>query len=1422
MLMAPVWGLVRRLRRERAAALNPSLASRDEIDYLFDEALGRLGAMDPSSPWWKSALDALGGLAVRPDEFNHDHIKQWLSSSDVQQRLKSQARASITGAGRKASDYEVLLASYSRVSGENRQHAESVVTVALAVLQQSALQAPKDPALAAIVQATSIEQQSALEGLNARLDDVSQRLDPTRSAATSDFVTREAEGELQVILCRRASPGENPTEDLRNLLAHLSDSGKFATAANGLRARAMNWLARLEASAGNAEAAQHVVGELRSRCQTPDEVVLANIESAQGHHDSALRRLRPIDSPDARSVMFAVLAKSKGRDAALALLDQATLTSPVSFTPVGWRNVCGHLVDAGRLDDAHAVAARLPAEAFAQCADLAFVAGIACAMELLPDERRRQVLERGPLVLSHGLLDGPATPGWRQQAIARFAQAERTALENRSKLLPRLCRTWQRVLRLTDPLLRDNEVASIREAMREGRAAVGLIVLADTFGFAVDTVPLAVHLTRQELMGGLTDEERLAKLSLLKIEKRAGALIEFIETEWTQLANSCDVGALAYELVVALCEAKEFGRAIVALETHAAEIGSEDTERLRLMVAGGQGTDPSASALAMFRRTGSLVDLHNLVLSFERASRWRELVPHSRELFEREPNRDNALRHLRAMNLARATATDVIVFLDGTEKQISPSHEIDFERAWALFRLGRFLEAQAVVHKLVAERDSIKDISLDLNLTIQSGDWDRFPTVLERAWSRRSEFEPATLLTLAQVAGLDQPQRALELAREAVLRAPDDLAVLLAAYAIAIEAGRDDEGAPWMQRAMQMSTVDGPIQRYSFRELVALVASDDGREKYARLRRAEVPLHFAATMFNAPLTRLLVTIPRASQDESDARRRQPVPFRAGARQPIDCSAFKRMAIDVTSVLLLAELGQLEAVMDLFDELLVSSHLLPLLLEERKRVVFHQPSRVQEAKPLHSLASQGRLKTISHVPPTDLQEVIDIESASLLAAAQEARGFFVHAGEMHDLRSFMENVADLGERIQHVTDPVAVSQALQQAGYLTPQQQEQAAIKLQRLGYGLGRAVPSLVNLFLDRASVESLQRVGLLTPLLNGCASVAVHESAVQEWQALIDTEPSSEPIKDLLRHIQTVMHRGIASGRVKFFEPSSRDDDDRVAGLKAMPLMDLLFDGGRADAACIDDRMLNANPALADSRGRRVPLVCCLDLIDLLVSRGRLSESERLEIRHQLRTRCMYCVPLDADELSAMLSGASIDEHGNVLEIAALRVVREYHARLHATEVLCTIGDLDFMDSLWRSGAEVIRRLWANDSLGIDEVVAKCDWVLTYVVPSIDIAMRFAPDREARLSEIAAGRASLGLIATTNDLSRRNRQRRWVEERQLSIYLPANADVVDSVASQLVQILLHRAQEVANELERSGAASRIEDPAEDHRRQAD
>lgn len=1417
--MAPVWGLFKRLRRERAAALNPTLASHEEIDHLFDEALGRLGAMDPSSPWWKSALNALGGLAVRPEEFNRDHIRQWLSSSDVQQHLKSQARAAIVGAARKATDYDVLLATYSRVSGENRQHAESVVAVALAVLRQSAINAPKDSALAAIVQATSIEQQSALEGLNAKLDDVSQRFDPIRSAATSDFVTREAEVQLQLILRRRASPGENPAEDLRKLLADLSDSGKFASASIDLRVRAMNWLARLEASSGDVEAAQRLVCELRSRAQTADEVVLANIESAQGDHDSALRRLRHIDSPDARSVTFAVLAKSKGRDAALALLDQEALTSPVSFTPVGWRNVCGYLVDAGRLDDAHAVAARLPAETFAQCADLAFVAGIACAMELLPDERRRQVLQGGPLVLSHGLLDGPATQGWRQQAIARFKQAEHIAEENRSKLLQSLCWTWQRVLKLTDPLLRANEVVSIREAMREGRAAVGLIGLAETFNFAVDTVPLAVHLTRQQLMGGLTDEERLAKLSLLKIEKRSRELIDFIEAEWTLLKNSCDVGALAYELVVALCEAKEFGRADVVLEAHAAEIGPEDTERLRLMVAGGQGADPSASALAMFRRTGSLVDLHNLVLSFERASRWRELVPHSRELFEREPNRVNALRHLRAMNLASATASEMLGFLDAVDKQTSPSHEIDFERAWALFRLGRFLEAQAVAHKLVAERDSIKDISLDLNLTIQSGDWDRFPTVLERAWSRRSEFDPATLLTLAQVAGLDQPQRALELAREAVRRAPDDPAVLLAAYSIAIEAGRDDEGAPWMQRAMEISTVNGPIQRYSFRELVALVASDDGREKYARLRRAEVPLHFASTMLNAPLTRLLVTIPRASRDESDARRRQPVPFRAGNRQPIDCSPFKCMALDVTSVLLLAELGQLEAVVDLFDELLVSPNLLTLLLEERKRVVFHQPSRVQEAKPLYSLASQGRLKTISQVPPPDLQESIGAESASLLAAAQAAGGFFVHAGEMHDLRSFMEKVADVGERIQHVTDPVAVALALQQAGYLTPQEQQQAAAELQRFGYGVGRAVPRLNELFLDRVSVESLQRVGLLTPLLNGCAMVAVHESAVQEWQALIDTEPSSEPIKDLLRHIQRVAHRGLASGRVRFLEPRSRDDDDRFGGLKAMPLMDLLFDGGRADAVCIDDRMLNANPALTDSRGRTVPLVCCLDLIDLLIARGRLPESDRFEMRHQLRARCMYCVPLDADELSTMLRGASVDEHGDVLETAALRVVREYNARLHATEVLCTTGDLDFMDSLWRSGAEVIRRLWANDSLDIDEVVAKCDWVATYVIPSVDIAMRFAPDREVRLREIAAGRASLGLVATTNDLRRKNRQRRWVEERQLSIFLPANADVVDSVASQLMHTLLHRAQEIAYELERSGAASRIENSPEDHRR---
>ncbi|MGV8892285.1 MAG: hypothetical protein ACOH2K_04965 [Burkholderiaceae bacterium] len=159
---------------ERSAGKVPESVPIDIAEEVLDEALNRLSAVDVDQPWWKHALVELGATASRPDWFKKPHIQKWLSQADVRRLLKLVAKANLTGAKVHREDHEALVASYMENSYENRQHAESVISLAVAVLKASIMGAVRDPGTAAIVQATATGHRELLVAMNEKLNAIGQ------------------------------------------------------------------------------------------------------------------------------------------------------------------------------------------------------------------------------------------------------------------------------------------------------------------------------------------------------------------------------------------------------------------------------------------------------------------------------------------------------------------------------------------------------------------------------------------------------------------------------------------------------------------------------------------------------------------------------------------------------------------------------------------------------------------------------------------------------------------------------------------------------------------------------------------------------------------------------------------------------------------------------------------------------------------------------------------------------------------------------------------------------------------------------------------------------------------------------------------------------------------------------------------------
>src|SRR4030067_2996124 len=93
--------------------------------------------------------------------------------------------------------------------------------------------------------------------------------------------------------------------------------------------------------------------------------------------------------------------------------------------------------------------------------------------------------------------------------------------------------------------------------------------------------------------------------------------------------------------------------------------------------------------------------------------------------------------------LAFLTANDALVERDSGLRSI---------RAWVLFHMGNWKQAKPINDVFLRERTDDADLVLDMNLALQSGDWEHFSAIVDREWDRRNEHSPDTLISLARLA----------------------------------------------------------------------------------------------------------------------------------------------------------------------------------------------------------------------------------------------------------------------------------------------------------------------------------------------------------------------------------------------------------------------------------------------------------------------------------------------------------------------------------------------------------------------------------------------------------------------------------------------------------------------------------------------
>lgn len=1384
---------------ERKAGVSPESVPISLDEALMDDALRRLGSIQPSDPWWKKAITDIESVVLRPETFCKPAVRDWLSLSPVKVDLKAATRAKLSRAEIPKVIFERLVCSFTSIetTGEHRSYAESAIYTAVAYLQNSVQGSVRDPGGAAITQATALH---TVEIVQEGFANLTQAAGLVRNPHIAPRFTEEAQRDLFKILRRRASSGQDTAGDLMKLIGDFEDGHRLAAADRAAKQETRYWLCRVEAGSGHPEIAETMLTQLVMEGFKVPEAAWGLVELGKAQPALALQRLRDFRDMDSQTVMFHIRLKTHGDIAALQFVDEINPSDSAAFTPIGWNNICATLISAGRINDAVVYLKMLTPEVLGQCTHLYYMYAVSCLLPMVSPDRYISVMQEGFSSVVEHLLDSPDAVRARETALNAAKNALACALEADDHAIRERCENGIRNLRLLDPLTREDEVAAIKAQMADGAAAVKMIWLVRVHNIAFDAEPMERYLAHCRKMGGLTSDQLRAELYLLDHPDRTGEFGRFLEDQWSNLLLDNDLEKLTVKRVETYVALDDIDAATAFLETQRSNIDTTIASRLDLILRNAKGEDASDAALALYTESSSIGDLWNLVNVLKTKKHWQRLKPFSEELFIREPNSETTMLLLNCLRRASESAAAVNAFLKGTVGLVQQTPEIRSARAWALLDDGDHLAAKQLNDDLLSERSEGVDIALDINIAIRTGEWERFPLISARAFEIRSQLHSQMLLSLAKLVGFTDPTQALMLAQEAVERDGNDPAVLLGAHMVAIAARRDDIAMPWVHKAAELSKDKDSslIRTYSHKDLMEFMRSnaESWRYKNEMYRTGQVPIHMAASMFNAPLTQMLVGAPRRNSIEGDVRRRQPTPIRSGKRRPIPAEGFRRIALDITTLFVLSELGRLKDVLQTYGAVFISPRVMETLLSDREKVVFHQPSRIAEVKPLAALQAEGKLRVFGEHGDASLVEEVGEEAASLLKAAQNQGGQLVHPGVLFKVGSAMEEHAELGAMATFVTDPVDVANALLREGRITHTKCDVGIEYLQRTGSTARCDVIAGAPLFVDGLALQYLQQAKLLQPLINSEHVISIHQSTVDEWRALLATEPQTEEMKAALDDIRLVLRDGLISGKVQFLTQSRRQRG-QLNETALLPVMDLLEDISPVEAAVVDDRMFADNSSLTDSNGISVPLLSSLDLLDTLVTRGTMSADDYRDALHTLRGRCFFCIPISPVDLLFYIEGTSVHD-GQVREAVELRGIREYLARLHSTDVLCTQSDLEYLDSIWNCGTYVIAKLWANETMPLAETVAKADWIVANVIPNIELTMRFALDGPERIRQVAAAKAGVNLLGISNNAERRQAQAKWFGDSCLASLLPANSDVLEEIAEQAANDLVRRNREIA------------------------
>lgn len=1255
----------------------------------------------------------------------------------------------------------------------------------------------EDPSALGDIAKHTIKNSAALERIEQRLSSADQK-----ARVPSALVDAETRKRLMRLRRMRFFVGTTHLEGASRLAQELLHGELCETSPNE-KAIALAWCARMLLAKPDRSEALQVLSEARKLAKN-NEVTIAEAFAASYDKNTsgALGILAGLNSDEARAASFIVVSNARDSQSPLDWLERAGLSAS-NLSPDGKLFVLEKLFDAAKWLEALKVGNGLTEADYEQTPVLLYISASANLLPSVPEELRSVVRWQLPFdAAPFPLADDAASVAGRRTARELYERAAAAAKDLGCLRASHDASDRALWLGLRDPLHHAAARSELERSMRDPMHALRRLPLALQYGLKLDLLAVEREIDKQDaLSDGNSPDAAVARLGMALTKKNPRDISDYVAKHRARLLKHLNPAFIATVEIQALAQSGQIELAEARVHELPADVlNQHERNRLLRFLEEARGANPIEAREAQFKRSDALTDLGNLIDHLEATKDWPRLVHYGRMFFERTHDRA-AFRIYSQALFETGDFRGAVEVLGRNLELVEQSRDLEFIRAWSLFKLGDVKACRSVLDKLRAKRDDANDRILQIQLSIASGDWTSLGAFVEQEWNRRGDRTALELLRSSQLAHQLGSARVRELILEAAAKANDDPEILMGCYSTAITAGWEDEQTTgWLTRAAELSGEDGPIRRMSLREVFELHPKWQQRESqtWEQLTAGELPTFAAAHLLNRTLVELFMIPTISNRETTDPRKRARIYAFSGARRLFRGSA-KVGAFDPTALLSLGGLNAIDKAMAYFEKIVVPHSTLGWLFEEKQRITFHQPSKMVEAREIKRLLDQKLLHKLEPTAPTnrDLASEIGDDLASLFAAAEADFGddrrqrLVVRSSPVHRIGSLMEEEADLGEHAERVCSCLDVVAALARQGQLTKAEEQRARsyLALREKPWPVAPTIEPGAVLYLDDLSVSYLQHLRLLGKIGPAGFSGIVPLGELAQGDSLVRYEELSARANAIIEDVRRALAGGLESGKVVLAPSTKERGEEPDSRLQYHPCFEIVETLPLADVVVVDDRHFNQHGSIQGPHGA-TPIWTTYDFLALASD----DAAQFGEIITSMR-RSGYCfVPLRTDELRELISSASV-ANGALVESAELKAVRESLLLARISNGLQWPKERIWLDSVMAAFVQTIKAQWHD---GMDEVVAKArsDWLLE----QFDIrhwSQRFSPEGQSDIGSERYRGQVLGLSMLNTVASRQTKQKywQWFEARVLAPIRDEDRDLYAAVVDQARSVIKEAAE---------------------------